>query len=132
MGLDLVDYERKAREAVMAFWGNKAEAAKKRRELRGIAAEGNRDSVRAGKNMDGFVALVHDLAVANGLPHLTIHRKRGQLVLPGFYRSNKEWDMLVFDQKRLIAAFELKSHVGSFGNNLERFHVRCSVYPQST
>jgi hypothetical protein len=29
MGLDLADYERKAREAVKAFWGNRAAAVQK-------------------------------------------------------------------------------------------------------
>jgi hypothetical protein len=38
--------------------------------------------------------------------------------LPGWFRAEKEWDLLVVAQQRLIAAIEFKSQVGpSFGNN---------------
>lgn len=40
------------------------------------------------------------------------------LPLPGYFRPTKLWDLLVIHQGELIAAIELKSHVGpSFGNN---------------
>lgn len=40
------------------------------------------------------------------------------LELPGYYRPNKKWDLLVVDNNQLIAAIEFKSQVGpSFGNN---------------
>ena len=57
MPLDLADYENKAREAVKAFWGNRAAAVAKQREL-GRADQGERAGVTAGKNMDGFMALI--------------------------------------------------------------------------
>lgn len=41
MALDLVDYERKAREAVMAFWGNR-EAARQKQVESGKADQGER------------------------------------------------------------------------------------------
>jgi hypothetical protein len=40
------------------------------------------------------------------------------LTLPGFFRPTKSWDVLVTNKGRLVAAVELKSQVGSFGNNL--------------
>jgi hypothetical protein len=40
------------------------------------------------------------------------------VVLPGFFRATKNWDVLVIHQRRLLAVFEFKSQVGSFGNNL--------------
>jgi type II restriction enzyme len=117
MALDLADYEIKAREAVQAFWGNRELARQKQLEA-GTVDQGERSGVTAGKNMDGFVALVIDLVKANGLAHAEIHRKKSLVVLPGFFRATKEWDLLVLHEKRLIAAIELKSHVGpSFGNN---------------
>jgi hypothetical protein len=61
MALDLVDYERKAREAVKAFWGNR-EAARRKQIESGKADQGERAGVTAGKNMDGFLALVLDLS----------------------------------------------------------------------
>lgn len=117
MTLDLADYERKARDAVMAFWGNRAKAAQKQIES-GKADAGTRGSVTAGKNMDGFLALVIDLVRRNGLAHAAIHQKRVVLTLPGYFRPTKLWDILVMNDGRLVAAVELKSQVGpSFGNN---------------
>ena len=117
MTLDLVDYERKAHEAVQAFWGNREKARQKQIEA-GISDQGERAGVTGGKNMDGFTALVIDLVKANGLSHAGIHKRRAVLTLPGFFRPTKLWDLLVVSERRLIAAIELKSQVGpSFGNN---------------
>lgn len=117
MGLDLVDYERKTQEAVMAFWGNREKARQKQIEA-GVIDQGERAGVTGGKNMDGFTALVMDLVRANGLEHAQIHQTRALLTLPGFFRPTKLWDLLVMVDGRLIAAVELKSQVGpSFGNN---------------
>jgi hypothetical protein len=112
MALDLVDYERKAREAVMAFWGNREKAKLKQKEA-GKIDQGERGGVTGGQNMDGFVVLVMDLVKANGLAHASIHRKRPLITLPGYFRPTKLWDLLVLHEGRLIAAIELKSQVGS-------------------
>ena len=117
MPLDLVDYERKAQEAVKAFWGNREAARLKQIEL-GRSDQGERAGVTAGKNMDGFVALVLDIIHANGLEHAEIHQRRAVLTLPGYFRPTKLWDLLVLFKGELIAALEFKSQVGpSFGNN---------------
>lgn len=117
MALDLVDYERKAREAVQAFWGNR-EAARQKQIESGKADQGERAGVTGGKNMDGFIALVLDIVHANGLAHAEIHQRRAVLTLPGYFRPTKLWDLLVILKGELIAAVELKSQVGpSFGNN---------------
>lgn len=117
MAIDLSDYDKKAREAIMAFWGNREKAKQKQIEA-GTADQGERAGVTAGKNMDGFIALVIDLVKANGLAHASIHQLRALLTLPGFFRPTKLWDLLVLHEGRLIAAVELKSQVGpSFGNN---------------
>lgn len=117
MALDLADYERKAREATMAFWGNREKARQKQIES-GKADQGERAGVTAGKNMDGFLALIIDLVHANGLGHADIYQKRALLTLPGYFRPTKLWDLLVMNEGRLVAAIELKSQVGpSFGNN---------------
>lgn len=117
MGLDLANYEHEAREAVMAFWGNREQARQKQIEA-GVIDQGERAGVTGGKNMDGFTALVIDLIRRNGLSHAEIHQKRALLTLPGYFRPTKLWDLLVMLDGRLIAAIELKSQVGpSFGNN---------------
>jgi hypothetical protein len=117
MALDLADYENKAKEAVMAFWGNRAKARQKQIEA-GKADQGERAGVTAGKNMDGFVALIIDIIKANGLGHASIHQERRVVTLPGYFRPTKLWDLLVINNGELVAAIELKSQVGpSFGNN---------------
>ncbi|MCI4645505.1 MAG: PaeR7I family type II restriction endonuclease [Hyphomonadaceae bacterium] len=117
MTLNLADYEVKARDAVMAFWGNRQKAKQKQAEA-GVIDQGERSGVTAGKNMDGFVALILDLIEANGLASAEIHRKKSVVTLPGYFRPTKQWDLVVINKGRLVAAVELKSQVGpSFGNN---------------
>lgn len=117
MTLSLANYEQQAREATMAFWGNREKARQKQIEAGNVDA-GERGGVTAGKNMDGFVALIIDLVKGNGLGHADIHQTRAVVTLPGYFRPTKLWDLLVINEGRLIAAIELKSQVGpSFGNN---------------
>ena len=67
--------------------------------------------------MDGFVALVHDLLNESGLNRAHVYCE-GYLEVPGWYRPEKKWDLLVVSDGRLIAGIEFKSQVGpSFGNN---------------
>ena len=43
---------------------------------------------------------------------------RTSLELPGYYRSEKKWDLIVVSDGQLVTAMEFKSQVGpSFGNN---------------
>ncbi len=117
MSIDLADYESKAREAVKAFWGNR-EAARRKQIESGKADQGERAGVTAGKNMDGFLTLAKDVVRLNGLDQAEIHLQRRVLTLPGYFRPTKLWDMLVINDRRLVAALEFKSQVGpSFGNN---------------
>jgi len=106
MPLDLADYENKAKEAIKAFWGNRAAAVAKQREL-GRADQGERAGVTAGKNMDGFMALIKDVVRANGLRDAHMMIERRVLCLPGFFRPTKLWDLLVINEGRLIAALKL-------------------------
>lgn len=117
MAIELCDYETQAREATMAFWGNRQKARQKQIEA-GKVDQGERAGVTAGKNMDGFLALIIDIVKANGLKHADIHQNRAVVTLPGYFRPTKLWDALVINKGRLVAAIELKSQVGpSFGNN---------------
>ena len=117
MALDLANHETKAREAVKLFWGNR-EAARLKQIESGKADQGERAGVTAGKNMNGFLQLVADLAEANGLTDATILQDGRVLTLPGYFRPTKLWDLLILRKGRLVAALEFKSQVGpSFGNN---------------
>ena len=116
MSLDLANYQQSAAVAVKAFWGNRSAAQEKQKEL-GKIDQGTRSSVTAGKNMDGFIPMILDLVKANGLGHAEVHLQKKLLTLPGYFRPTKLWDLLVMNEGRLIAAVEMKSQVGSFGNN---------------
>ena len=117
MTLSLANYEQQAREATMAFWGNREKARQKQIEAGNVDA-GERGGVTAGKNMDGVVALIIHLVKGNGLGHAYIHQTLAVVTLPGYFGPTKLWDLLVINEGRLIAAIERKSQVGpSFGNN---------------
>lgn len=65
--------------------------------------------------MDGFAQLLVGLMIEAGVQRSDIFLKPGEL--PGYFRPTKEWDLVVVREGQLIAAIELKSQVGSFGNN---------------
>lgn len=117
MGLDLVDYEKMAALATRAFWKLR-QGAHEKQSASAKADRGERAAVTSGKNMDGFLSIIRELVIRNGLADAEIYVKRRLLTLPGFFRPTKLWDILVMHEGHLIAAVELKSHVGpSFGNN---------------
>jgi hypothetical protein len=67
--------------------------------------------------MDEMTVLLTDVATEVGLARSDIHTG-AELELPGFFRAEKKWDILVVSEGELLAAIELKSQVGpSFGNN---------------
>ncbi len=67
--------------------------------------------------MDGFLELVTAVATHCGLPAQAVHTRKANVILPGYFRATKNWDVLVIHRGRLLAVFEFKSQVGSFGNN---------------
>ena len=83
-------YNKQIANAVKSFWETKKK-------------QGN---VLAGKQLDSFLDMLANVAVDAGVP-------------PGYYRATKDWDFLIVSPKgNLISAIELKSQVGSYGNNL--------------
>lgn len=116
MALDLCDYEQRTRDAVQHFWRTR-KAAADNQVASGKSDQGTRGSVTAGKHMDGFCKLFVDLAKANGLPSEAIVTRGPLLTLPGYFRPAKNWDLIVINEGRLVAAIEFKSQVGSIGNN---------------
>lgn len=78
---------------------------------------GARSAVTAGKQMDAFITLVRDLLVGAGVPGESV-RTGSRLELPGWFRAEKQWDLVVVHREHLLAAVEFKSQVGpSIGNN---------------
>jgi Restriction endonuclease XhoI len=109
-------HHNQTRAAIQAFWGGRDAALIKQASTSKQDA-GTRGAVTAGKNLDGFVQLITELVRSQGLKHAKVHVARSLVVLPGFFRPTKQWDVLVMNGPRLVAALEFKSQVGSFGNN---------------
>lgn len=105
------DFDVHVAQAVRRFWGSRSQART------GGAQGGSRDAVLGGKNMDGFVELVGLVVAHAGYPIDAVHTRKSRVVLPGFFRATKNWDVLVIHERRLLGVFEFKSQVGSFGNN---------------
>jgi hypothetical protein len=118
MSINLNSFEKMMPDAVKHFWKSRDDAVKNQKS-RGIADQGNRSSVTAGKNLDGFIAMIKQLIVENGIPDAEIFsHSKTNLIIPGFFRPTKNWDLLVVSKGKLLAAIEFKSQVGpSFGNN---------------
>lgn len=98
-------------KAIHTFWHARSAGAVNERQGAG------RNAVVGGKNMDGFVEIVRAVVAHCGLPAETVHVRKSKVILPGFFRATKNWDVLIVYESRLLGVFEFKSQVGSFGNN---------------
>jgi len=116
----MLDVEKGLAAGVKHFWQVRASQHKNQGSKTGKRDAGNRAAVTGGKHADGFVKLISDIVTDAELPnvnvlvHTTIKKRR---TLPGFFRPCKEWDVVVMSDNDLIAVVEVKSQVGSFGNN---------------
>lgn len=111
-----IDLNTRIAEAIRFFWMTRTGQITRQND-HGVRDQGNRGAVTGGKQLDGFVDLISNLLVMNGVPKKCIFTN-SDLELPGFYRPNKKWDLLVVDKGELVIAIEFKSQVGpSFGNN---------------
>jgi hypothetical protein len=98
-GIDISKYRDDIKKAISIFWSVRAQK-----------------SVTSGQHMDGFAELLTVICRDQGIEESCIQRTQNPL--PGYFRPSKDWDFVVTSPKgKLIAAIELKSQVGSFGNN---------------
>jgi hypothetical protein len=109
-------WDGRLRAAVKQFWGTRGNQASRQGTKSGSRDAGNRTAVTGGKQMDGFVELVRDFLVDCGIDQSNIFCNQA-VELPGWFRAEKKWDLLVVVRGQLIATMEFKSQVGSFGNN---------------
>jgi len=115
MSLD-THWEELLRSAVTQFWSTRGNQSLRQGAKSGARDAGNRTAVTGGKQMDGFVEVVRDFLVDCGIEQSSIFCNQA-VELPGWFRAEKKWDLLVVVKGQLIAAMEFKSQVGSFGNN---------------
>ena len=104
------DHNALIKAAIKSFWETK------QKQLTASGDSSNRGAVVGGKQLDAFADLLKTLAIEQGVPEECIYTS--QAYLPGYFRSSKDWDFLIIaPNKKLIAAVELKSQIGSYGNN---------------
>jgi len=114
----MLDVQIELAKAVKHFWKTRADQKKRQGSGSGMKDAGNRSAVTGGKHADGFVKLIAAIVRDAGLPDAVIHTTaKSPRTLPGYFRPTKEWDVVVVSGNDLIAAIEVKSQVGSFGNN---------------
>jgi hypothetical protein len=105
------------RDAVRHFWRTRERQAKAQGARSGDRDRGARSAVTGGAHLDGFADLIRKLIVQAGISDTAVHR-RTRVELPGYYRAEKKWDLVVVVDGRLFATVEFKAQVGpSFGNN---------------
>ncbi|MGW2719772.1 PaeR7I family type II restriction endonuclease [Streptomyces sp. NPDC001492] len=105
-------------DAVAAYWGAK-DSQREMSAIKDRVGAGTAGAVRGGKHFDTIAALLAKFFLDAGYPpeDIRVSKKQG-LELPGYYRPQKQWDVVVVHGKTLVAAFELKALGGpSFGNN---------------
>jgi hypothetical protein len=103
-------------EPVRGFWAGRTEQAAKQQESGKVDA-GARGAVTGGGHLNPIRDLLAEVFLEGGIDPSSIFVTSG-IVLPGFYRPTKKWDLVVVENGQLVAAIELKSQVGpSFGNN---------------
>lgn len=114
----MLDIQRELASAVKQYWKTRAHQAQRQGSRTGVKDAGNRSAVTGGKQADGFIKLIAAIVRDAGLPDAAIRfATKSERMLPGFFRPSKEWDLLVISGTDLVAAVEIKSQVGSFGNN---------------
>lgn len=110
------DLDRRLKKVAKCFWETRGRQISRQKSL-GIEDSGSRGAVTGGRQLDGFIRLAAGLLESNGVPRESIFTN-SSLELPGFFRPNKKWDLLVVDEGELVIAIEFKSQSGpSFGNN---------------
>lgn len=105
------------RIAIAGYWatkGTQREAA----EAVSSTAEGTAKAVRGGGHFGSVAALLARFFTDAGYPESSIAIGGNGTVLPGHFRPNKAWDLVVVHDEVLVAAIELKAlGAPSYGNN---------------
>lgn len=102
--------------AVQEYWSRRGGQSQRQRNA-GVTDTGTRGEVTGGQHLNAFCELVCEVVRSAGFDGGELRFRTG-IELPGYYRPQKKWDIVVIRGKKLCAALEMKSQVGpSFGNN---------------
>jgi hypothetical protein len=109
--------EQRVADAIKLFWLTRERQNQNQGAKTGQKDAGLRAAVTGGKHLDGFTDICRDLFVKAGVPEAHVFW-RDRKELPGYYRAEKNWDLIVVADGHLLAVIEFKAQVGpSFGNN---------------
>lgn len=109
--------EKRVGEAIKLFWLTRDKQSERQGAESGQKDAGLRAAVTGGKHLDGFTEICRDLFYKAGVPEAHVYWK-DKRELPGYYRAEKNWDLIVVADGTLLAVIEFKAQVGpSFGNN---------------
>ena len=110
-----VQLRRKVANAAAFYWKTRRRQAASPKK-RGVNDAGTRGQVTGGRHLDGFAKLIQEVCIKAGFKKAEVFFDRA-VPVPGYYRPQKNWDVVVMRDGKLVAAVELKSQSGSFGNN---------------
>lgn len=102
------DIRARLRKAVRQFWLVRQAQAKKQGAAKGARDAGERAAVTGGAQMDGFVNLVRDVLCEYGMERASVHCE-SHLELPGWYRPEKQWDLIVISDGTFLTGIEFRS-----------------------
>lgn len=109
--------ERRLSEAIKLFWLTRDKQSAAQGSETGQKDAGLRAAVTGGKHLDGFTDICRHLFYEAGVPEAHVYWRENR-ELPGYYRAEKNWDLIVVADGHLLAVIEFKAQVGpSFGNN---------------
>lgn len=103
--------------AVKHYWLTRERQSLMQGKKSGRKDYGARSAVTGGGQLAAFADLIKQILTETGIEETAI-RRHTRVELPGYFRPEKKWDIVVVMQGRLLAAVELKAQAGpSFGNN---------------
>lgn len=98
-------------ELLAHFWREKGEAVRRNVEA---GRGGYGAQARDARHMTVFAAFVRQMFIDAGLKEHEVFVDRA---IPGYFRRSKNWDVVATHKGHLVGVVELKSQVGSEGNN---------------
>ena len=111
------DFDELVRAAIRHFWSTRNKQSENQGTKTGQRDAGSRTAVTGGKHHDAFIELFRNILVNAGLPDVNVHWRQKK-ELPGYFRAEKNWDLVAVVDDHLLAVLEYKAQVGpSFGNN---------------
>ncbi len=109
MPSSLPEYTGPVQQAVAEYWNVRATQARKSVE-QGALNTGLRSEVTGGRHLDELQTLLVQVFADGGIPPQLMEVKRRPI--PGYFRRDKSWDVVVTVESRVVGIIELKSIVG--------------------